>query len=106
MKDSLLLVFANKQDIDGGAFLPYPQHIYQTNYTTAMEPEEVKQRLQLDKLNGKITWSVTPSCATTGVGLLEGLVRHLAPSSIYGANPLQAWLSNNIKTPPAGTTKK
>ncbi|CAN8105618.1 unnamed protein product [Discula destructiva] len=65
MKDSLLLVFANKQDVD-----------------SAMKPQEVTQRLELNKLKDK-TWSVVPSCATTGEGLLEGL----------------AWLSNNVKTP-------
>ncbi|KAB5554337.1 ADP-ribosylation factor 6 [Coniochaeta sp. 2T2.1] len=67
MKDSLLLVFANKQDID-----------------TAMKPQEVTEALQLSKLKDKV-WYVVPSCATTGEGLLEGL----------------AWLSNNVKTPPA-----
>ncbi|OBT79645.1 ADP-ribosylation factor 6 [Pseudogymnoascus sp. 05NY08] len=72
MKDSLLLVFANKQDIAG-----------------AMNPQEVTKALDLNKLKDKI-WYVVPSCATTGEGLLEGL----------------AWLSNNIKAPPAGTVKK
>ncbi|KFZ03102.1 hypothetical protein V502_11220 [Pseudogymnoascus sp. VKM F-4520 (FW-2644)] len=68
MKESLLLVFANKQDIKG-----------------AMKPQEVIEALELHKLE-KHTWSVMPSCATAGDGLLDGL----------------AWLSNNIKAPPAG----
>jgi len=55
MKDSLLLVFANKQDLPG-----------------AMSPTEVTERLQLTKLQGKV-WYVVPSCATTGEGLFEGL---------------------------------
>ncbi|KAI1420743.1 ADP-ribosylation factor family-domain-containing protein, partial [Xylaria sp. FL1777] len=55
MKDSLLLVFANKQDIKD-----------------AMKPQEVTEALQLSKLKDKI-WYVVPSCATTGEGLLEGL---------------------------------
>ncbi|KAJ4154785.1 hypothetical protein LMH87_000063 [Akanthomyces muscarius] len=55
MKDSLLLVFANKQDIKG-----------------AMSPQEVTEKLQLSKLKDKI-WYVIPSCATTGEGLAEGL---------------------------------
>ncbi|KFZ14710.1 hypothetical protein V501_03101 [Pseudogymnoascus sp. VKM F-4519 (FW-2642)] len=71
MKDSLLLVFANKQDIKG-----------------AMTPQEVTDKLNLTGVKDTI-WYVVPSCATTGEGLLEGL----------------AWLSNNIKTPPAGTVK-
>lgn len=55
MKDSLLLVFANKQDLDN-----------------SMKPQEVTEALQLSSLKDKI-WYVVPSCATTGEGLLEGL---------------------------------
>ncbi|TVY87567.1 ADP-ribosylation factor [Lachnellula willkommii] len=55
MKESLLLVFANKQDIPG-----------------AMKPQEVTDALKLTTLKDKI-WFVVPSCATTGEGLLEGL---------------------------------
>ncbi|KAI9850539.1 MAG: ADP-ribosylation factor, Arf Arf6 [Vezdaea acicularis] len=55
MKESLLLVFANKQDIKG-----------------AMTPAEVTEKLQLNKLKDKI-WYVVPSCATSGEGLMEGL---------------------------------
>ncbi|KAI9807819.1 MAG: ADP-ribosylation factor, Arf Arf6 [Sarcosagium campestre] len=72
MKDSLLLVFANKQDVAG-----------------AMNPMEVTEKLQLNKLKERF-WNVVPSCATTGEGLFEGL----------------GWLSNNVKTGPqkqAGT---
>ncbi|KZF19627.1 ADP-ribosylation factor 6 [Xylona heveae TC161] len=63
MKEALLLVFANKRDIKG-----------------AMDPEEVKQRLQLEKLRDH-TWFVEPSCAITGEGLFEGL----------------GWLSEHVK---------
>ncbi|KAI9812911.1 MAG: ADP-ribosylation factor, Arf Arf6 [Pycnora praestabilis] len=55
MKESLLLVFANKQDISG-----------------AMTPTEVTEKLKLNQLKDKI-WYVVPSCATTGEGLFEGL---------------------------------
>jgi ADP-ribosylation factor 6 len=55
---------------------------------TAMKPQEVTDRLQLSKLKDKV-WYVVPSCATTGEGLLEGL----------------AWLSNNVKAPPAPAKK-
>lgn len=55
MKDCLLLVFANKQDLPGG-----------------MTPTEVTDRLQLQKLKDR-DWYVMPSCATTGQGLFEGL---------------------------------
>jgi signal recognition particle receptor subunit beta len=56
MKEALLLVFANKQDIPG-----------------SMTPQEVTERLRLGQLKER-TWYVVPSCATTGEGLLEGLV--------------------------------
>ncbi|KAL0637987.1 ADP-ribosylation factor, Arf Arf6 [Maublancomyces gigas] len=55
MKESLLLVFANKQDIPG-----------------CMPPSEVTEKLQLHKLKDRV-WYVVPSCATTGEGLFEGL---------------------------------
>lgn len=57
MKEALLLVFANKQDIPG-----------------AMKPAEVQEELKLGQLKDKI-WYVVPSCATSGEGLFEGLVR-------------------------------
>lgn len=59
MKEALLLVFANKQDIPG-----------------SMTPQEVTERLRLGQLKER-TWYVVPSCATTGEGLLEGLVSQL-----------------------------
>ncbi|KAM0794398.1 ADP-ribosylation factor 6 [Usnea florida] len=75
MREALLLVFANKQDIPG-----------------AMKVPEVIERLELTKLSAKELkenrkeriWSVMPSVATSGDGLFEGL----------------EWLSKNIKTPP------
>jgi len=39
-----------------------------------MKPQEVTDALKLNQLKDKI-WFVVPSCATTGEGLLEGLVR-------------------------------
>ena len=39
-----------------------------------MTPQEVQERLKLNQLKDKI-WYVVPSCATTGEGLFEGLVR-------------------------------
>lgn len=56
MKEALLLVFANKQDIPG-----------------AMTPTEVTEKLRLGQLKDRM-WYVVPSCATTGEGLFEGLV--------------------------------
>ncbi len=59
-----------------------------TALAAAMKPQEVTEALQLSKLKDKV-WYVVPSCATTGEGLLEGL----------------AWLSNNVKAPPAPVKK-
>lgn len=93
MKDSLLLVFANKQDLKEGApVFSLSCSSYDTSlmltFTTAMSPQEVTEALQLSKLKDKV-WYVVPSCATTGEGLLEGL----------------AWLSNNVKAPAAPVKK-
>jgi ADP-ribosylation factor protein 6 len=78
MKESLLLVFANKQDIPGGmpclsSPLPPDSGAVLTSCTIAMKPAEVTEALKLSQLKDKI-WFVVPSCATTGEGLLEGLV--------------------------------
>ncbi|KAE8449904.1 ADP-ribosylation factor, Arf Arf6 [Mollisiaceae sp. DMI_Dod_QoI] len=70
MKESLLLVFANKQDIAGGWIMPYDELYLRTK---AMKPQEVTDQLKLTTLKDKV-WYVVPSCATTGEGLLEGLV--------------------------------
>ena len=95
MKEALLLVFANKQDIPG-----------------SMTPSEVTERLRLGQLKDRV-WYVVPSCATTGEGLFEGLVRIYQISSLRAADGrcvslmmvkltslTQGWLSNNVKTPP------
>ena len=57
MKDALLLVFANKQDLPG-----------------AMKPDELSRRLKLHEIARDHIWKVEPSCATTGEGIFEGLV--------------------------------
>jgi ADP-ribosylation factor protein 6 len=62
MKEALLLVFANKQDIPG-----------------AMTPTEVTEKLRLTQLKERM-WYVVPSCATTGEGLFEGLVSATFPA--------------------------
>ena len=54
----------------------------------AMNPQQVTEALELNKLKDKL-WYVVPSCATTGEGLLEGL----------------QWLSTNVKAPPAPVKK-
>ena len=96
MKDSLLLVFANKQDLKEGTldtcFAAFVACVCvccsMLTIPLAMTPQEVTEALQLSKLKDKV-WYVVPSCATTGEGLLEGL----------------AWLSNNVKAPPAPVKK-
>ena len=47
------------------------------NKMTAMRPKEVSDRLQLEKIAKDHVWKVEPSCATTGEGIFEGLVRTL-----------------------------
>ncbi|QKX57191.1 uncharacterized protein TRUGW13939_04299 [Talaromyces rugulosus] len=58
MKDALLLVFANKQDIPG-----------------CMQPEEITSELKLNSLSDR-PWNVLPSVATDGRGIFEGLVSY------------------------------
>jgi hypothetical protein len=46
-----------------------------------MKPQEVTDALKLTQLKDKI-WFVVPSCATTGEGLLEGLVCFLGLQAV------------------------
>lgn len=55
LRDAALLVFANKQDLPN-----------------AMPPNEVANKLGLDKLNSR-SWYIQATCATNGDGLYEGL---------------------------------
>ncbi|KAG1846808.1 ADP-ribosylation factor family-domain-containing protein [Suillus subalutaceus] len=55
LKDSLLLVFANKQDMPG-----------------AMSASELTDKLEL-RVFGQRTWYIQSTCATSGEGLYEGL---------------------------------
>jgi len=55
MRDALLLIFANKQDLPN-----------------AMNAAEITEKLGLARLRDR-NWYVQPSCATSGDGLLDGL---------------------------------
>ncbi|KAK2880082.1 hypothetical protein FQN49_000596 [Arthroderma sp. PD_2] len=55
LRDALLLVFANKQDLPN-----------------AMSPAEITQQLGLQALTRR-AWYIQSTCATTGDGLYEGL---------------------------------
>ena len=55
LKDAIVLVYANKQDLPG-----------------AMTTPEVTEKLQLHTIRGK-SWFIQAACATRGDGLYEGL---------------------------------
>eukprot|EP00003_Mantamonas_plastica_P006893 TRINITY_DN156_c0_g1_i1.p1 TRINITY_DN156_c0_g1~~TRINITY_DN156_c0_g1_i1.p1 ORF type:complete len:194 (+),score=72.99 TRINITY_DN156_c0_g1_i1:34-582(+) len=55
MKDALLLVFANKQDLPD-----------------AMTASEITEQLGIDKMSNR-DWYIQATCATSGDGLYEGL---------------------------------
>jgi len=55
MRDAIILIFANKQDL--------PE---------AMRPHEIQEKLGLTRIRDR-NWYVQPACATTGDGLYEGL---------------------------------
>lgn len=65
-----------------------------------LSPEEITNALQLNKLKDRL-WYVVPSVATEGTGIFEGLVRLLfvCVVCVYILTTIQAWLSNNVKTP-------
>ena len=82
MKDAIILIFANKQDLPDGEshscgvhYLEYLHPLLKTTFFpffAAMKPVEVQEKLALTKLRDR-QWYVQPSCATTGDGLYEGL---------------------------------
>lgn len=55
LKDAVLLVFANKQDLPN-----------------ALSASQMTEKLGLDKLKGR-KWYIQQACATQGTGLYEGL---------------------------------
>lgn len=86
MRDALLLVFANKQDL--------PQ---------AMSPAEITDKLGLHRLRDR-NWYVQPSCATTGEGLFEGAHALASSQRKPLTDALRAflltgltWLNQNVK---------
>lgn len=56
MKDAIILIFANKQDLKA-----------------AVTPEDIPEKMGLTKLPKDRNWFVQPCVATTGDGLEEGL---------------------------------
>ncbi|CAF5192049.1 unnamed protein product [Rotaria magnacalcarata] len=66
-----LLVFANKQDLPN-----------------AMSLGEIKDRLNLSKLNKNIKWHLQPACAIRNEGLHEGF-QWLANSLVEKINPIK-----------------
>lgn len=91
MRDCLLLVLANKQDLEGGAYLPPSLSLTPlTGFpSTAMKPLEITEKLQLNKIKDKV-WFVQPTVATKGDGLNEGF----------------NWLSDHTKANVAAAPKK
>ncbi|KAM7194220.1 ARF/SAR superfamily [Rhypophila sp. PSN 637] len=68
MKDSLLLVLANKQDLQGGEFcLTFAPTIA---FLSSSSIHELTEKLQLSKIKDKL-WYVVPTIATEGDGLNE-----------------------------------
>lgn len=55
MKEAIILIFANKQDLKG-----------------ALTPEEIPDKLGLNRIRDR-NWYVQPCVASTGDGLMEGL---------------------------------
>ena len=56
LRDAVLLVFANKQDLPN-----------------AMSPSELTEKLGLAQIRGGRRWYIQSTCATQGTGLYEGL---------------------------------
>lgn len=83
MRDAIILIFANKQDLTNGMYCSIYSilnlHLLNVIFI-AMKPHEIQEKLGLTRIRDR-NWYVQPSCATTGDGLHEGL----------------AWLTSNFK---------
>ncbi len=77
MRDAIILIFANKQDLQDGEyfkiiFMILEPHFIPIFIATAMKPHEIQEKLGLTRIRDR-NWYVQPACATTGDGLYEGL---------------------------------
>lgn len=84
MREVLVLVFANKQDLQN-----------------SMKPDELQDRLGLN-LSGfrNRTWHIQPCCATTGDGLYEGLSWLMAHGKSSSSNSNSSNSSNTTSSHP------
>jgi ADP-ribosylation factor protein 6 len=92
MRDALLLVFANKQDLPQGGPARAPAGSdTDARRGAAMSPAEITDKLGLHRMRDR-NWFVQPSCATTGDGLFDGatLRAHRARLTRAAARPRQA----------------
>jgi ADP-ribosylation factor protein 6 len=85
MKQCLILIFANKQDLpSGNAYFRFFLTLFANPpLRLALSSADITEKLALGRLKDR-KWYVHPSVALTGEGLFEGLT----------------WLSNNIKSAP------
>ena len=75
MRDAIILIFANKQDLPDGELnkIPHLSHLpHDPELISAMKPHEIQEKLGLTRIRDR-NWYVQPSCATSGDGLYEGL---------------------------------
>ena len=74
MRDAIILIFANKQDLPDGKLVIIVSLIttFYKSFYVAMKPHEIQEKLGLTRIRDR-NWYVQPSCATTGDGLYEGL---------------------------------
>ena len=78
MRDVIILVFANKQDIKDGKIdnlekiKPFFDSYFLFIFFLAMKPAEIQDKLGLTMTKQR-NWFVQPACALTGDGLHDGL---------------------------------
>jgi ADP-ribosylation factor protein 6 len=72
MRDAIILIFANKQDLPDGELRNLKHLKFNILNLLAMKPHEIQEKLGLTRIRDR-NWYVQPSCATSGDGLFEGL---------------------------------
>lgn len=76
LRDAILLVFANKQDLPNGMYRKYfdiSEILLLLTHPIAVSPAELTDRLGLHLMR-HTAWYVQPACAASGDGLYNGLV--------------------------------
>ena len=75
MSNIPVVILANKQDLPSTSKTSRKKSFYFLSLlTAAMKPADIIEKLNMNSLRGKHKWFIQATCATTGDGLIEGML--------------------------------